>query len=224
MCLRMKEARERLALTQEQCSTMLDIPRGTLSNYEYCKAPVRVILGLRFCQRLLVSEEWLAVGSGPVEPCIPLYVGDELIAFPHRLTYRDAFINHLSDTFTSLKSRSPEEWFLSLLRTYPKNAWRSERILKMAIARWSGVLDKIGTNLPFSDGLGFYPDDPRPPGDPAGPYLADLFGELLKHGFAYVNRTKFSNAIVSHVKGVREQMTAVSGLPTGKMSVRRKSK
>lgn len=61
--MRLKQAREQLGWTQQRCADKIGIERGTLTNYEYLKSPVRYEVALRFCRALIVSEEWLATGE-----------------------------------------------------------------------------------------------------------------------------------------------------------------
>jgi transcriptional regulator with XRE-family HTH domain len=63
ICQRLRDARNRLGLTQESCAAQIGIERTTLANYEYKKAPLRAEAGIRFCRNLVVNEEWLATGA-----------------------------------------------------------------------------------------------------------------------------------------------------------------
>jgi transcriptional regulator with XRE-family HTH domain len=63
ICRRLREARERLGWTQQRCADAIGIDRGSLTNYEYLKSPLRYQVALRFCRNLIVSEEWLATGK-----------------------------------------------------------------------------------------------------------------------------------------------------------------
>lgn len=63
ICRRLRAARERLGWTQQRCASAIGIDRGSLTNHEYLKSPVRYEVALRFCRNLIVSEEWLATGK-----------------------------------------------------------------------------------------------------------------------------------------------------------------
>lgn len=63
VCLRLKEAREKLGLSQEEVAKRVGLKGDTLSMLERCKAPVRYDVGLRICRELVISEEWLATGG-----------------------------------------------------------------------------------------------------------------------------------------------------------------
>jgi transcriptional regulator with XRE-family HTH domain len=63
ICARLREARERLGLTQDACARAIGIERGSLLNYERAGNPIRFEMALRFCRRLIISEEWLATGE-----------------------------------------------------------------------------------------------------------------------------------------------------------------
>jgi transcriptional regulator with XRE-family HTH domain len=63
ICLRLKEARLRLGLSQESVAQRVGVLASQISNLEKCRAPVRCQFALRFCRELIISEEWLATGK-----------------------------------------------------------------------------------------------------------------------------------------------------------------
>lgn len=62
ICLRLRDAREHLGISQEKCARQIGLERSTLLNYEHCRTPLRFEIALRFCRQFIVSEEWLATG------------------------------------------------------------------------------------------------------------------------------------------------------------------
>ncbi len=62
ICVRLRQARERLGLTQNECARRIGIERTRFVNYEIGRTPLRWDVALRFCRQLIVSEEWLATG------------------------------------------------------------------------------------------------------------------------------------------------------------------
>lgn len=63
ICRRLRAGRERLGWTQQRCADAIGIDRGSLTNHEYLKSPLRYEVALRFCRNLVISEEWLATGK-----------------------------------------------------------------------------------------------------------------------------------------------------------------
>ena len=63
VCLRLKEAREQLGMSQEEFARKAGLTRGALGNYELCRTPLRCGLALRVCRAFIISEEWLATGT-----------------------------------------------------------------------------------------------------------------------------------------------------------------
>jgi transcriptional regulator with XRE-family HTH domain len=62
---RLREARERIGLNQPDFAAQAGISRGRFANYEYLKAPLPLVLGLRICHQFIIGERWLATGEGP---------------------------------------------------------------------------------------------------------------------------------------------------------------
>jgi transcriptional regulator with XRE-family HTH domain len=60
---RLREARNRLNLSQANAARQLGISREALASYEDGRAPVRFDFALRFCWQFVFSEEWLALGE-----------------------------------------------------------------------------------------------------------------------------------------------------------------
>ena len=65
ICLRLREVREDLRLTQEEFAEKLGLTRERLASYEYARAPVRWSLGSKLCAVFHRSQRWLALGEAP---------------------------------------------------------------------------------------------------------------------------------------------------------------
>jgi transcriptional regulator with XRE-family HTH domain len=62
ICLRVREARTGLGLSQEEFSRQLAITRSRLASYEDARAPLKASLALKLCHQFIISEKWLATG------------------------------------------------------------------------------------------------------------------------------------------------------------------
>lgn len=63
ICLRVREARTGLGLSQEEFSRQLAITRSRLASYEDARAPLKASLALKVCHQFIISEKWLATGT-----------------------------------------------------------------------------------------------------------------------------------------------------------------
>ena len=62
ICGRIREIREWLGFTQNDCARRIGIERSALVKYGIGRTPLRYDIALRFCRQLILSEEWLATG------------------------------------------------------------------------------------------------------------------------------------------------------------------
>jgi len=76
ICLRLREVREDLRLSQMEYAKRLGLTRDRLASYEYARAPVRWALGAKLCTEFRRSQRWLARGELPkhgpwlvLQPC-----------------------------------------------------------------------------------------------------------------------------------------------------------
>jgi DNA-binding XRE family transcriptional regulator len=63
ICLRLRQVREFLRLSQQEFSDQIGISRPRLASYEELRAPLRYEIAVRMCRQFMVSEEWLATGK-----------------------------------------------------------------------------------------------------------------------------------------------------------------
>lgn len=141
VCARLKIARERVGLTQSACSKMLGLPAGSLTNYEYKKAPVRILFGLKFCHHLVINERWLATGEEPMEPCVGLFAyWPRLVKVSERDTFRAVFVDKLATLHDDLGAGTPSSLISSLLSETHYNLWRSERIVGVTLSHFVEAL------------------------------------------------------------------------------------
>lgn len=66
--LRIREARENLAWSQEDLARRMHVSQPTVSHWEAGRKSPRTQIMIRLAQVLGVSMEWLSTGRGPVRP------------------------------------------------------------------------------------------------------------------------------------------------------------
>jgi DNA-binding XRE family transcriptional regulator len=69
---RLREAREKLGLSQPEFAQQIDITRAKLANFENFKTPLPCDLALKICHQFIIGEKWLATGQGPMRMFINL--------------------------------------------------------------------------------------------------------------------------------------------------------
>lgn len=75
--LRIKEARESLAWSQEDLARRMHVSQPTVSHWEAGRKSPRMQIMIRLAQVLGVSMEWLSTGRGPMRPAIrPVALGE----------------------------------------------------------------------------------------------------------------------------------------------------
>lgn len=72
VCVRLRAARIRLGFTQEEFARQAGISRAQLEHYEYGRARLPAAVALQICHRFIVSEHWLATGSGEFRALLDL--------------------------------------------------------------------------------------------------------------------------------------------------------
>jgi len=112
ICLRLKQAREALGLTQQKCSELLGVPKARLANYELCRAPIKSELALLFCQRFVISEKWLATGKSEMRHLLALRSSSEAQRIPPATLFSVAYDEQLAQRAEkTLQSEIPETLF-----------------------------------------------------------------------------------------------------------------
>lgn len=158
ICLRIKEARIRLGLSQEAAAERIGVLASQLSNLEKGRAPVRCDLALRLCRQLIISEEWLATGKHEIlethlQSTAPIAKGTmkwwEAVFFrqsaalwgnsvlarvPARALFSEAWEGGLSDVFTKT---SAGQSFLPMFRfSESDDPELTTEFLRVLIDRW----------------------------------------------------------------------------------------
>jgi transcriptional regulator with XRE-family HTH domain len=102
---RLREAREKLGLSQYEFAAEMGISRAQVANYDYLRAPLPLALGLRICHHFVLGERWLATGKGPFRQLLDLSTlpskflsnADDPLINSSRLTFAAGYKRHYSD-------------------------------------------------------------------------------------------------------------------------------
>lgn len=106
VCQRLKEARETLRFTQEEFADETGIKRQRLASYEEGRAPVRFDIALRICHQFLISEKWLALGTGHPRFLMDLAAEKESAQIPTDLPFGAAFDQFLAPAYERVSKES----------------------------------------------------------------------------------------------------------------------
>lgn len=98
--LRIREARESLAWSQEDLARRMHVSQPTISNWEAGRKSPRTQIMIRLAQVLGVSMEWLSTGRGPMQ-APPMLVSSPQAAI--YLPEREADENRLLLCYSRLK-------------------------------------------------------------------------------------------------------------------------
>jgi transcriptional regulator with XRE-family HTH domain len=103
---RLKDARERLALTQQAFADQLGITKKRLASYEELRVGLRYDLALRICRQFIISEKWLATGKGNWRALMDLSSDPVVNRVAIDEPFRRAYTTHLSSVYEQLCSRN----------------------------------------------------------------------------------------------------------------------
>ena len=106
---RLRQMRLALSLSQEEAAERLIITRERLANYEDGRTPLKLQIGLRFCDIFVVSERWLASGVGPFRQCMDLLHDPAAQNLDADLPFIDAFERVLSARYEQILATHPAE-------------------------------------------------------------------------------------------------------------------
>lgn len=102
VCRRLREARERLRLSQAEFAEQVGINRPRLASYEEERAPLRFDLGLRICRQFILSEKWLATGKGDTRLLMDLTADHSTNKIPPDTSFGKAFDEVLGERYETL--------------------------------------------------------------------------------------------------------------------------
>ena len=99
---RMRQIREKLRLTQAEFADQLGITRQRLASYEEGRVAIRYDLALRLCRQFIVSEKWLATGSGDMRQVMSLLFDEAVRRIPLDCPFSKAYDEFLGPRFETL--------------------------------------------------------------------------------------------------------------------------
>ncbi len=104
---RLRDAREDERFSQYDLAPQLGITRAVLSNIELCQSPLSFRVGMEFCRRLNFLPRWLATGTEPQRPFVPV---EELGVEPAVLRRHTRHGVDFLSGYHSVLQRPIEEW------------------------------------------------------------------------------------------------------------------
>ena len=134
VCVRLRQCREALKLSQEEFAAQVGISRGRLASYEEKRAPLRADLGLRICHQFILSEEWLATGKGSMRACLDLLLDPMVHHLPVDAPFGEIYDNHLASLVSKIRQQVGGD-----LRVLPQpgdSYERMENLLLFCLFRW----------------------------------------------------------------------------------------
>jgi transcriptional regulator with XRE-family HTH domain len=150
---RLREAREKLGLSQPAFAGQLDITRSKLANFENFKTPLPCDLAFKVCLQFIIGERWLATGEGGMRQFMALshHVSDPSL---YRMPFGAAYDKGLAEAANMEFERMGKE---GALFTVIKIAfWNSNRhfyknFINALLDSWMDALEKEGKAEDWGD-------------------------------------------------------------------------
>jgi len=140
VCTRLRSVRELLRLSQVEFAEDVGINRQRLASYEECRAPLRYDIGLRICRHYIVSEKWLATGSGDVRLMMDLTSEGVTHQIPADYSFGKAFDEFLAPRYEALFKET--EGQLRYTIREGDDMRFVENLFMMLVPRWCGMMEK----------------------------------------------------------------------------------
>lgn len=105
---RLREVRHFLRISQEEFARQVGVPRDRLASYEACRAPLKCWFALKVCRQFVVSERWLATGTGyddrafrfgesaATRKCLSLEREPRIQEIPDNSLFSEAYDQHIA--------------------------------------------------------------------------------------------------------------------------------
>lgn len=152
ICLRIKDAREALGLTQEGCAAEIGLPKSQLANYELCRAAVKAQFAMVFCETLIISEKWLATGRGSMRKllCLPFFLEFNGVEIRGADTFSGVYAAKLKEHLDRAVEATGDAFVnIGFLMTYEQTVASHQRLLGLLLETWEGLIELGGVKRGF---------------------------------------------------------------------------
>lgn len=99
---RLRALRDGDRWTQEEFAEQLAISRARLASYEDGRVAIRYDLALRICHQFIISEKWLAAGTGDQGAFMDLATDPVVTRVPPDMPFGEAYDQHLGSAYEYL--------------------------------------------------------------------------------------------------------------------------
>lgn len=147
ICARLRVIRETVGLTQQELADQLGLTRQRLASYEEQRVAIRFDVGIKLCRHLIVSEHWLATGSG--EQRQHLGLGIEMVprSVSMNALYSEVFDGHLAPFYQRRLERYPNRAIVAINPGEPRGV--IEGLFYQCLGIWKARLSKDAADVLF---------------------------------------------------------------------------